>query len=174
MKYTVFSHAFAVSLVAFAGSAAFAQDAASPTSLGKSGAWEGFTYKAPDSQVCYVFAAPSKSESKKKVKRDSIYFMVTHWPNRKVKGQISTMIGYPFKDGSVVKLAIDDKKFDLYPVDNMAWTDKADTEKAIVAAMKSGKSMSVTGTSARGTETTDTYSLEGISAALSKIDGACK
>ena len=145
-----------------------------PTSLGKFEAWEAFTYKAEDSQVCYVFSAPAKSDASKKVKRDPVYFMITHWPGRKVKGQISTIIGYRFKEASAVKLAIGDKSFDLYPVDNMAWTDKAETEKAIVIAMKTGKSMNISGVSQRGTETTDTYSLAGLKTALAKIDSACK
>ena len=40
--------------------------------------------------------------------------------------------------------------------------------------MKSGQSLSVTGTSWRGTQTVDTYSLNGVSAALAKIDETCK
>jgi hypothetical protein len=40
--------------------------------------------------------------------------------------------------------------------------------------MKNGKVLKISGTSWRGTATTDTYSLEGISAALAKIDDACK
>lgn len=145
-----------------------------PTSLGKFEAWEAFTYEAPDSKVCYVFAAPFKSDSAKKVRRSAVYFMVTHWPGRKVKGQISTIIGYPFKEASDVKLSVDDKAFNLYPVDDLAWADKSDTDKAIVTAMKAGKSMIVTGISARGTETTDSYSLSGLKAALGKIDSVCK
>ena len=52
--------------------------------------------------------------------------------------------------------------------------DKVETERAIVAAMKSGKTMSVKGISQRGTETADTYSLAGFTAALGAIDSACK
>ncbi|MFO1120388.1 MAG: invasion associated locus B family protein [Rhodospirillales bacterium] len=49
----------------------------------------------------------------------------------------------------------------------------AAVDRAIVAAMKAGKAMIVRGTSARGTLTTDTYSLSGFSAALAAIDKAC-
>ena len=142
----------AASLLTFA-TPAMAED---PTSLGKFEAWEAFTYKAEDSKVCYVFASPSKSEQSKKVTRDPAYLMITHWPGRKIKGQISTMIGYRFKENSTVKMAVGDSKFELYPIDNMAWTDKPETEKAIVNAMKTGSAMTVFGVSKRGTETTDT------------------
>jgi Invasion associated locus B (IalB) protein len=39
--------------------------------------------------------------------------------------------------------------------------------------LKAGKQMIVRGTSSRGTETTDTYSLSGFTAALAAIDKAC-
>jgi hypothetical protein len=154
---------------------AMAQAPESPTSLGASGDWEAFTYESDGSKVCYVYSQPKKSEANKKgAGRGPIYFMITHWPGKKVKAQPSTFIGYTFKEGSEVKLAVDSKSFNLYPVGNMAWTDKLETEKAILAAMKTGKSMTVSGVSAKGTETTDTYSLKGISAAMDTIDGACK
>ena len=54
-----------------------------------------------------------------------------------------------------------------------AWVDTG-TDKKIVAAMKAGKSLKVKGTSWRGKTTEDSYSLQGISAALAAIDKACK
>ncbi len=66
---------------------------------------------------------------------------MTNYPGRKVKGQISTIIGYPFKEGSTVKLSIDDKDFTLYPVGDTAWAEKDDAD--IVAAMKDGTSLKV-------------------------------
>ncbi len=150
-----------------------AQTADNPTSLGASGDWEAFAYESEGSKVCYVYSQPKKSEPAA-AKRGSIYFMITHWPSKKVKAQPSTIIGYTFKEGSEVKLSVDTKAFNLYPVGDMAWIDKVETEKAILAAFKSGKSMTVSGVSAKGTTTKDTYSLSGISAAMATIDGACK
>jgi hypothetical protein len=66
------------------------------------------------------------------------------------------------------------KNYSLYPVGNGAWADKPETEKAILAAMKASKSFTVSGISARGTNTIDSYSTNGISGALGKIDGTCK
>ncbi len=163
-------------LAPVAGSLLFASAAIAvePTSIGKFDDWEAFTYRTKDTRVCYAFSAPKKSEAAKKVKRDPIYFMVTHWPGRNVKGQISTIIGYPFKDASTVKLAVDDKEFVLYTSGDMAWADRAETDASILAAMKSSGALKVTGTSTRGTVTTDTYSLAGLTAAIDKIDATCK
>lgn len=144
-----------------------------PQLLGEFGDWAAYTYKAADSQVCYASSRPKESLPKN-VKRDPAFFLVSNMPGRKVKGEISTIIGYPFKKDSTAQLKVGDEAFELFTNADGAWADTAATEKKIVAAMKAGANLSVKGTSWRGTETTDTYSLNGISAALAKIDEACK
>ena len=88
--------------------------------------------------------------------------------------EASTIIGYPFKKESSVELSVDDVKFTMFTNADGAWADSPGTEKQIVAAMKAGKVLKVKGTSWRGTETEDTYSLNGVTAAMDAIDGACK
>ena len=61
----------------------------------------------------------------------------------------------------------------MFSKGDTAWVDTGN-DKKIVAAMKAGQSLKVKGTSWRGTQTEDTYSLSGISAALAAIDKACK
>src|SRR5882724_7270146 len=102
----------AAALWAVAMSPAFAGD---PVSLGALDDWEAFTYHADGAPVCYVFSAPKKTDSdKKSAKRDPVYFLISHFPGRKVKGQISTIIGYPFKESSTVAVKVDAQSFDLY------------------------------------------------------------
>ena len=104
-----------------------------PQKLGSFKDWQAFTYKAPDSKVCFAFSEPKSSKSSREAKRGPIRFIVTNYPSRKVAGQISTIIGYPFKEGTQVKLEIDDKSFTLFPVGDTAWAEKEDA--AIVEAM---------------------------------------
>ncbi|MFO1032569.1 MAG: invasion associated locus B family protein [Hyphomicrobiales bacterium] len=143
-----------------------------PEKIGSFKDWEAYSYKADDSKVCFAFATPKKSEASRKADRGEIRFIVTNYPGRKVKGQISTVLGFTAKDGSGAALSIDDKAFTLYPKGDTAWAGTDDAE--IISAMKSGKGMVLKATSKKGTETTDTYSLAGISAALDAIDKACK
>jgi hypothetical protein len=62
----------------------------------------------------------------------------------------------------------------MYTKDQGAWVDNPAEETRFINAMKGGSTMVITGTSRRGTVTTDTYSLKGISAALKRIDGECQ
>jgi invasion protein IalB len=148
--------------------------AAEPTPLGTFNDWTAYTYKAPDTKVCYVVSQPKSSDSAKKVKRDPIFFIVTNMPGRKISGEVSTIIGYPFKEQTTVNVKVDGTDFELFTNGDGAWADTSAKEKKIVTAMKTGKKLSVTGTSWKGTETTDNYSLNGLSPAIDKINSACK
>ena len=144
-----------------------------PKQIGAFEAWTAYAYDAADSRVCYVSATPQSTEPKG-VKRDPAFFLVTNMPGRKppVKGEVSTIIGYPFKEGQIVKLSIDEQNYEMFSKGDTAWVDTG-SDKKVVAAMKAGKSLTIEGTSWRGTRTVDTYSLIGISAALGAIDKAC-
>ena len=145
-----------------------------PKQIGVFEDWAAYAYDSSESKVCYVSSSP-KSTEPKGVKRDPAFFLVTNMPGRKppVKGEVSTIIGYPFKEGEAVKLTIDDDSFQMFSKGDTAWVDTG-SDKKIVAAMKGGKTLKVKGTSWRGRTTEDTYSLQGISAALAAIDKACK
>ena len=154
--------------------AGLAQAENEPTQIGAFEDWVAYAYEAADSKVCYVSSTP-KATDPKGVKRDPAFFLVTNMPGRKppVRGEVSTIIGYPFKEGEAVRLTIDDRAYEMFSKGDTAWVDTG-SDKKIVAAMKNGKELKVKGTSWRGKTTEDTYSLQGISAALAAIDKACK
>ena len=164
----------ALALTLFTLTAGLAHADNEPKQVGAFEDWVAYAYDASDSKVCYVSSTPRLTDPKG-VKRDPAFFLVTNMPGRKppVKGEVSTIIGYPFKEGQPVKLTIDDQSYDMFSKGDTAWVDTG-SDKKIVSAMKSGKSLKVKGTSWRGTTTEDTYSLQGISAALAAIDKACK
>jgi hypothetical protein len=134
--------------------------------------WSVYSYKSGGGTVCYIVSEPKDSEPKN-VRRDKVFFLVQNRPKDKVKSEVSTIIGYKFKEGSNVTLDIDGAKHQLYTIGDGAWADTSALDKKIVAAMKAGKSMVVSGTSWRGTKTTDRYSLAGVTAAMQKIDNMC-
>lgn len=123
--------------------------------------------------LCYIASAPTKSEGDYK-KRGDIYVMVTHRPKGKPKDQVSFEAGYTLKPGSTVHVTIGSHKFRLFSDAGQAWTYEASDDAKLVQAMKGGATMVVDGISSRGTETTDTYSLKGISAAYKAMVQACR
>lgn len=140
--------------------------------LGGAQGWEAYIDTAHGAKICYLIGKPGKSEPAK-IKRGSVFASVTHRPAEKRFNEVSFTSGYLFKDGSDAELSIDGKKFSLFTNKDGAWTRDAATDKAVVEALAKGKQAIIKGISARGTATTDTYSLVGFSKALDDIDKAC-
>ncbi len=159
-------------------SAATAAAADKPTALGTFGKWTAYASGTGDSRTCYALAQPASSLPKK-AKRDPIFFLVSDWPARKTKAETEVVPGYKYKDGGTVTVAIGADKFTFFTKndgqggDGTAWIQDLSSEARLVDAMRRGSQMIVTGTSARGTLTRDTYSLGGISQALDSIHKGC-
>ena len=135
-------------------------------------AWSAFRYKEDGETVCYMASTPKKAEGDY-TSRGDIFAIVTHRPASNRVGEVSINAGYTYKKESSVRLKIGSKSWDLFTDGTSAWAPTAQEDKAIVKAMRAGSSMTVKGTSSRGTLTTDTYSLLGFSKALGDIDKAC-
>jgi invasion protein IalB len=130
-------------------------------------------YSAPGgAKVCFAVTQP-KDQKPKNVKRDPVYFYVSAWPGDQVTNEISVKMGYPFKPGTTGTLTIGSQKFDLFTKDEGAFVEKTETEADIVAALRKGSTMKIDAKSARGTPTSDTYSLSGVSDALDRIAKEC-
>jgi invasion protein IalB len=148
--------------------------ASAQTFISTSGDWNAFHDGNGKDKVCYIASLP-KSTQPQNVQRAKTYILISHRPAEKARNVFEFRAGYAFKDGVDVDLAIDgNKPFKLFTKDDAAWARDAATDQAIAEAMKKGNAVTIVGTSARGTKTTDTYSLSGISAALSAIDKECK
>lgn len=141
--------------------------------LGEYGDWVAYYYRDSAGAVCYMASTPKKDEGKY-TKRGDIYVVVTHRPNEKSYDVVNVNAGYPYKRSTEAELKIGAKTFSLFTDEDKAWATTPAEDKAIVEAMKRGSRMIVNGTSAKGTKTKDTYSLNGFSAAYKAISNKCK
>lgn len=136
--------------------------------------WSVFVEESP--KECWGVSAPKETVNTKdgksvEVRRGDILLFVTYRPG--AAGEVSFTGGYPFADGSTVGLDIGGTKFDLFSEGEWAWSGSKDEDAKIIAALKAGASAIVTAHSSRGTETKDTFSLLGISAALGEAEKRC-
>jgi len=141
--------------------------------LGEFQDWRAYTYQEGGNKVCYMASEP-KTEKGDYTQRGDVYAMVTHRPAQGTQNVVSFIIGYPFKSDSRVSVSIDGQSFTLFTHEDTAWAPDTQTDNALVQSMRAGRQMIVKGTSTRGTETTDTYSLLGFTAAHKAINDACQ
>jgi Invasion associated locus B (IalB) protein len=137
--------------------------------------WNVFTEESP--KECWGVSKPKESVNTREgqpvsVRRDDILLFVTFRPGN--PGEISFTGGYPFAPGSTVEVAIDGQPYQLFTDGEWAWPGSATDDAALLAAMKNGTTAVMTARSGRGTQTVDTFSLRGFTAAMTDAEQRCQ
>lgn len=139
---------------------------------GENGDWKAYTFQKSEATVCYMASAPKKSVGDY-TKRGPAFVLVTNDPTSAGRGEVSFVAGYTYQENSTVSVAIGGTTFELFTSEDKAWTQGPEDDRDMVKAMVNGSDMIVKGTSARGTDTADTYSLIGFTATKKVIDKTC-
>jgi hypothetical protein len=148
---------------------------AEPTLIGQFGTWGAYTATPNGKKVCFALAKPSSSKTNPPNRpRDPAYAFVSTRPAEKVVNEVSVMIGYALKPGSESTLEVGGASYAMYTQGDGLWIKNAAEEERMVEAMRKGVDVTVKGVSAKGTETTDTFSLKGLAQALDRLAQDCK
>ncbi|QYZ69206.1 invasion associated locus B family protein [Neotabrizicola shimadae] len=137
--------------------------------------WSVFTEESP--KECWGVSKPKETVNTRdgqpvQVRRGDILLFVTFRPGK--AGEISFTGGYPFAPGSTVKVEVDGSSFDLFTDGEWAWPGAAQDDAALLAALKKGATAVISARSGKGTQTKDTFSLRGFTAAMTEAEKRCK
>ncbi|MFO1187382.1 MAG: invasion associated locus B family protein [Alphaproteobacteria bacterium] len=134
--------------------------------------WNAYMLDDPAKKVCFVVSEPKSKKLSKGANRGDPFFMITRW-SQGAALQPSMIVGYPQPAGGKAKVTIGKDKFDMFVDADGAWMDSEDGDRKLLDAMRKGSTMIVESASAKGTKSTDRYSLAGLSAALDKLGSTC-
>jgi hypothetical protein len=162
--------------MAMAATGSQAQDV-STNQVAAETAWSVFEDKDP--RECWAVSAPTETVNTRDgrevaVRRSDILLMAFYRPDAKVQGQITFTGGYPFAKGSTVNMDINGTQFELFTEGEWAWAPTPGDDAKIIAAMKRGSSAVLTAHSQKGTQTKDTFSLLGFTAAVEGAEKRCQ
>ncbi|MGU3574242.1 invasion associated locus B family protein [Brucellaceae bacterium C25G] len=160
--------AASVLTIAMAGTAL----AQTPTQIKQFDVWGAYSYQSGNGKVCYVLSVPTQMQPSS-VNHGDNFFLVTQKPGQNVSFEPQFMAGYDLKSNSKVTVTIGSRSFNMFVNGKSGWMENAAEEPQLIAAMRGGANMVVKAQSQRGTNTTYTYSLKGITAALNAIQ-SCK
>lgn len=157
--------------LAGAGLMASATGAAAATNLGTFDFWTAWTDSDSSGKICYVSSTPQTMEPSN-VNRGAIHFIVTIRPTN--RNEVATIVGYPIHQTNAnASTSVDGRSYPMVAQDSSAWLASVEDEPGFVGAMRAGSTMVVRATSQRGTNTVDTYSLRGVTAALNRAAQEC-
>lgn len=152
--------AFALFLVAVPASAR--------DSLGVFERWGAFRDESP--MRCFAVAEPVRTNASSGWRP---FASIASWPGRKVRNQLHIRLSRARADRARVTLSIGDRRFLLAAGSADAWAPDARADAALVAAIRSGRSMSVETVSRTGSPFADVYTLRGAATAIDAAALAC-
>jgi hypothetical protein len=130
--------------------------------------WGAFRADGPTR--CFAMAAPPPGTIRDPAPS---YVAVTSWPERRVRAQVSALLSHGHRAGAPVTMTIGDSGFSVTADARTAWGRDRRQDAAIVAAMRSGSSMSVATISPQGHAYADVYRLRGAASAIDAAMLAC-
>lgn len=165
----------AAGLAALIGTSAVAR-AVSTNRVDAKTDWSVFVEDNPTE--CWGVSTPKNSVNTRDgrvvaVNRGQTLLMVFYRPSAGAKGQVAFTGGYPFAPGSTVNMNISGTTFELFTEGEWAWPATTADDAKIITAMKRGADAVLSGRSGRGTNTKDTFSLLGFTAAVGDAAKRC-
>ncbi|PAX07599.1 invasion associated locus B family protein [Sphingomonas lenta] len=134
--------------------------------LGVHGAWGAFR----DADRCYAIARPEISGGRARWRP---FASVGTFPKRGQRNALHVRLSRARDRSGRVTLSVGERRFALAATGTDAWAPDAATERAIVGAMRSGRSMSVEAVAVGGRPFADTYRLDGAATAIDAAALAC-
>ncbi len=142
--------------------------------------WSVYVTDSP--KECFIISKPTSSTARRDgaavdVRRGDIRFYISIIPGENVISEPSFLAGYPLKQDVPVQFRVRDTTMQLYPnadIDREYAWPRPEDDAALITAMRGGAEAIVVGVSTRGTETTDTFSLIGFTAAMEKALELCE
>lgn len=134
--------------------------------IGVYGRWGSFRDAEP--RRCYAIARPVAAAG-----RTGGYATVASWPRRNLRASLHIHLSQPRDRSSPVTLTVGERRFSLSADDADAFAGDAASDRAIVAAIRAGRSMSVEAVAERGEPFADVYALAGAATAIDAALLAC-
>jgi invasion protein IalB len=145
-----------------------------PTLLAMYGEWGAYTATPNGKRVCFALAKPvSSSTVPPNRPRDPAWMFISSRPAEKVTNEVSVIFGYGLKANSDATMEIAGGSYAMNTQGDGAWVKNPAEEPKLVDILRKGADVTIKGTSAKGTVSTDVYSLKGLSQALDKIGHEC-
>ena len=140
--------------------------AAARETIGVYQGWGAFRDDRPNR--CYAIAQPVAAGG-----RGGGFASVASWPDRGLRGSLAIRLSRVRDRSAGVTLTVGERRFDLVANSRDAFAADLASDRAIVAAVRAGRSMSVEAVADGGRPFADVYTLSGAATAIDAAALAC-
>jgi hypothetical protein len=143
-----------------------AAPAAARDTIGVYRGWGAFRDARPER--CYAIARPVVASG-----RPEGFASIASWPARRLRASLHIHLSRPRASSAGVTLSIGERRFTLSADARDAFAPDTPTDRAIVTAMREGRSMSIEAIADTGRPFADVYTLAGAATAMDAATLAC-
>ena len=134
------------------------------------GVFEGWgAFKDAQPLRCFAIAEPVRNAGGKW----RPFASISHWPGQGVRGQVHIRLSREKRADAEVTITVDDRSAKLIGSGADAWAANKRLDASIIAAIRSGRSMSISTVAATGGGFADTYALKGAATAIDAAALGC-
>jgi hypothetical protein len=146
-----------------------------PLFLAQFDEWGAYTASQNGKKVCFALAAPvTTSTVPPNRPRDRAFMFIATRPGERIKDEVSIIFGYGLKPNADAAIEVSGGSYAMTTLNESAWVKNPAEEAKLVETLRKGRDATVKGTSAKGTASTDVYSLKGLAQALDKAGQECR
>ncbi|EZP55570.1 invasion associated locus B family protein [Sphingomonas sp. RIT328] len=143
--------------------------AATPAGRETIGVYQGWgAFRDATPARCYAIARPVAAGG-----RTGGWASIATWPGRGLRNSLHIRLSRPRERAARVTLSVGERRFDLAATDRDAWATDGPSDRAILAALRSGRSMSIEAVATGGRPFADVYRLAGAATAIDAAALAC-
>jgi invasion protein IalB len=140
--------------------------------IARVGTWSVLTTGEGRSKTCFIMTQPAE-RLPKGLTRDPAHVYVSMRQGEATKQEFSVITGYPLKAGAEALINIGAAGFSAIGQNKNIWLKNPAEEPRFIGELRKGGALVVKGTSQRGNDTTDRYTLTGFGAALERAQKEC-
>jgi len=128
-------------------------------------------FRDAEQERCFAIAQPLAGGWERSPWRP--FASVGYWPRQGLRGQVSFRLSHQLANGATAMIAIGNRRFTLTGGEADVWAADKQADAAILAAMRSGGVMSISGQARSGGRFTDRYDLRGAATAIDAAALGC-
>ncbi len=139
---------------------------------GAYGDWVVLTRDTENGLVCYAVSRPIEM-TPSNVDHGEVFFVISTWASGAASEQPRFVAGYALRPATPPRVRIGSSRFQMFAAGQDGFVEDLDDENDLVREMRRGAEMRIEATSQRGTATAYLFSLQGVTAALQRVDALC-
>ena len=139
---------------------------------GAYGDWIAFSVETDNGLVCYAASRPVEM-TPSNVDHGEVFFVVSTWANGAASEQPRFIAGYDLRPETPPRARVGSSRFQMFAAGQDGFLENLEDEGDLIRQMRRGAEMRIEATSQRGTATAYLFSLQGVTAALQRVEALC-